>query len=236
MLQSLRCALFSILYNAAGFWFGLTGWLLGWLPYKPRAYYIRQWNFFALFLAKHLVGVKVELRGGEHIPDSPCVIMSKHQSQWETFYLQTIFPMMCTILKKELLDIPFFGWGLRKLEPIAIDRSNPKQALRAIQKTGLQRVQQGRSVLIFPEGTRIPYGQKGNYARSGSSLAIEAQIPVLPIAHNAGYCWPSDKFVKRRGTITISIGKPIESEGKTSRELTEQVERWIETECANLQV
>jgi len=234
MLQKMRCALFHFLYNAAGFWFGLTGWLLGWLPYKPRAKYIRQWNFFALFLAKHLVGVKVELRGAENIPDFPCVIMSKHQSQWETFYLQTVFPMMCTILKKELLEIPFFGWGLRKLEPIAIDRSNPKQALRAIQKTGLQRLAQGRSVLIFPEGTRMPFGEKGNYARSGASLAVEARVPILPIAHNAGYCWPSDEFLKKRGTIIVSMGPLINAEGKTSREVTQEVERWIENECGRL--
>lgn len=229
-----RCILFYFLYNAAGFWFGITGSLIGWMPYRPRSAYIRSWNFCALFFARVLLNIRVDLQGKEHIPDEPCVIMAKHQSQWETFYLQTLFPYLCTILKKELLDIPFFGWGLKNLEPIAIDRSDPKQALKAIQRVGEQRIAQGRKVLIFPEGTRIPYGQRGKYARSGASLAIASEVDVLPIAHNAGACWPADGFIKYPGTITVSIGRPISVKNKTARELTAEVEQWIETECERL--
>lgn len=233
-MLAVRCILFYFLFNLTGFWFGLTGWLLGWLPYPQRSRYIRGWNFCAVFFSHWILGVKVEVIGRENIPSSPCVIMCKHQSQWETFYLQTIFPILCTILKKELLEIPFFGWGLNKLEPIAIDRSNPKQALKDIQTIGRKRLGQQRSVLVFPEGTRIPFGKKGKYARSGANLAIGADVPVLPIAHNAGYCWPGDSFIKTPGTITLSIGEPISSEGKTTRELTGEVEQWVESECTRL--
>lgn len=230
----LRCVLFYVLYNGTGFWYGLTGWMIGWLPFEKRARYIRGWNFCSMFFTRWLLGIKVKMQGGENIPEGVCVVMSKHSSQWETFYLQTIFPILCTVLKKELLEIPFFGWGLNKLEPIAIDRSNPKQALKDIQRVGLERLQQGRKVLIFPEGTRVPVGQSKKYARSGASLAIAGDVPVLPIAHNAGRHWPADGFIKTSGTITISIGPLISSEGKTSKALTDEVEQWIETETSRL--
>jgi len=230
----LRCLIFFILYNATGCWFGVTGWLIGWLPYNVRYRYIIFWNHVAVWLAHVIVNMRVELVGAENIPDQPCVIMAKHQSQFETFYLQTIFQPLNTILKKELLSIPFFGWGLAKLEPIAIDRSNPKQALRLIQREGLDRLKKRRKVLIFPEGTRIPFGKKGNYARSGANLAIAAGVPVLPVAHNTGKFWPEDRFLKTPGVITFSVGAPIESAGKDSKALTKEVELWIESECTRL--
>lgn len=230
----IRCFIFYILYNATGCWFGVTGWLIGWLPYSIRYRYIVLWNHVAVWLARVLVNMHVQLVGAENIPDMPCVVMSKHQSQFETFYLQTLFQPLNTILKKELLSIPFFGWGLARLEPIAIDRSNPKQALRQIQQEGLDRLKKERNVLIFPEGTRIPYGEKGNYARSGANLAIAAGVPVLPVAHNAGKLWPADQFMKTPGIITFSIGPLISSQGRNSRELTDEVEQWIERECERI--
>lgn len=233
-MLKIRCLLFVIAYNASGFWFGLTGWMIGWLPYSKRYPYIVLWNSSAVWLARVLVGIQVQLEGRENIPSGPCVVMAKHQSQFETFYLQTLLQPLCTILKKELLDIPFFGWGLAKLEPIGIDRSSPKRALKDIQRIGLERLHCCRNILVFPEGTRIPYGEKGKYARSGANLAITADVPVLPIAHNAGKLWPADQFLKTPGVVTFSIGPPIAVDGKSSKHLTAEVEAWIEAECVRL--
>lgn len=233
-MLALRCALFYFLYNATGFWYGLSGAMIGWMPYHRRSGYIRTWNFCAVFFAQKLVGIRINLIGKDNIPDTPCIIMSKHQSQLETFYLQTLFTSLCTILKKELLRIPFFGQGLKNLEPIAIDRSKPRQALKEIQSEGLKRLSQGRKILIFPEGTRTPYGVKGSYARSGANLAIGGDVPILPVAHNFGLCWPAGKFLKKPGTITMSLGPLISSAGKTSKQLTSEVEAWIEAECERL--
>jgi 1-acyl-sn-glycerol-3-phosphate acyltransferase len=164
--------------------------------------------------------------------------MSKHQSQWETFYLQTLFNPLCTILKKELLLLPFFGWGLRVMEPIAIDRSSKRGALRTVQKTGLLRLQAGRSVLVFPEGTRTPPGEKQPYARSGAHLAMAAGVPILPVAHNAGLRWPPGKLLKYPGTVTVVIGEPIETVDlgnlQDEKLLTAKVEAWIESQSADL--
>ncbi|MDG1293403.1 MAG: lysophospholipid acyltransferase family protein [Pseudomonadales bacterium] len=171
--------------------------------------------------------------GRENIPSTPCVIMCKHQSEWETFYLQTIFPHLCTILKKELLSIPFFGWALRQMEPIAIDRSSPKEALRKVQEIGLKRLKQNRSVLIFPEGTRVKPGERGRYARSGANLAVASESMILPIAHNAGVYW-QNKQKKQAGTITFVIGTPISTTNKSAKQLISEVENWIEEQSTAL--
>ena len=159
--------------------------------------------------------------------------MCKHQSEWETFYLQTVFSSLCTILKKELLRIPFFGWALMQMEPIAIDRSTPKDALKKVQTMGLKRLKQGRSVLIFPEGTRVKVGEKGRYARSGAKLAVASESLILPIAHNAGLHW-RNKQKKQAGTITFIIGEPISTANKTAKQLTDEVEVWIEQQFNTL--
>ena len=138
------------------------------------------------------------------------------------------------MLKKELLKVPVFGWGLALVEPIAIDRSNPKQALKKIQTDGVATIAKGRNVLIFPEGTRINPGQTSNYARGGANIAVAAQAPIIPIAHNAGVYWPADKFLKYPGTIHIVIGQPIDTTDKTSREVNDLAKQWIESEVAKL--
>jgi 1-acyl-sn-glycerol-3-phosphate acyltransferase len=233
-MDTLRHLIFYFLYNGTGIWFGITGWLIGWLPYRYRYAYIIKWNFVALWLARHLVGVNYKIEGRENIPVGACVVMSKHQSQWETFFLQTVLTSVCTILKKELLSIPFFGWGLANLDPIAIDRSDPKAALKEIQQVGALRLSQGRQVLIFPEGTRVPHGGKRKYGKSGASLAIASGAKVLPVAHNAGKYWPSSSFKKNRGEITVSFGPLIDPAGKSAKALTQEVEEWIEGECERI--
>lgn len=174
-------------------------------------------------------GITLRIDGLENIPDTPCVVLSKHQSGWETFYLQRLLRPVSTILKKELFWIPFFGWGLYFMHPIAINRSNPREAMKQILAQGKQRLAQGNNVLIYPEGTRTPIGQTGNYGRSGAALAIAAGVPVLPVAHNAGYCWPAHQFIKWPGRIRMVIGKPIDTADSDSRQLTEQVKNWIES-------
>jgi len=224
---------FYFFYFLSVFWFGLTGSLFFWLPYRFRFSYISLWNRFIVALARIFIGVKVNVIGRENIPSTPCVIMCKHQSEWETFYLQTIFPHLCTILKKELLGIPFFGWALRQMEPIAIDRSSPKDALRKVQEIGLKRLKQNRSVLIFPEGTRVKPGERGRYARSGANLAIAGETIILPIAHNAGIYW-QNKQRKQAGTITFIIGEPISTSEKSAKQLMNEVENWIEEQSTSL--
>ena len=224
---------FYFFYYLSVFWFGLTGSLIFWLPYRFRFFYISLWNRFIVALAGFFIDVRVNVIGQENIPSIPCVIMCKHQSEWETFYLQTIFPQLCTILKKELLSIPFFGWALKQMEPIAIDRSSPKDALRKVQAIGMKRLEQGRSVLIFPEGTRVKPGERGRYARSGANLAIASESMILPIAHNAGVHW-QNKQKKKAGIITFVIGKPIPTTDKSAKQLINEVETWIEEQSTAL--
>lgn len=183
-----------------------------------------------LFLLRHVCGIRYQLIGAENIPKTPSIILSKHQSAWETLAFQEIFPPQVWVLKKELLWIPFFGWGLAMTSPIAIDRSARKKALEQIVEQGKDRLNQGFWIVIFPEGTRIPPGQRGKYRIGGAWLATHTDTLVVPVAHNAGALWGRNSFIKYPGTITVSIGKPIDPAGMEAGELNAQVEAWIENE------
>ncbi|HET8709754.1 MAG TPA: lysophospholipid acyltransferase family protein, partial [Spongiibacteraceae bacterium] len=236
LLLGIRAALFYFGYSVLTVWFSVTGVLFCWfLPYSVRYSYLTGWNFLVMRWLRLTCGIRCHVRGRELLPPGPIVLMSKHQSQWETFFLQVLHPPIATVLKLELLRVPFFGWGLALLEPIAIDRNNPKQALKHILNEGERLIRLGRSVMIFPEGTRTPPGQVGNYARSGATLACKAGVPIVPVAHNAGLCWPSKKFLKYPGTIEVVIGAPIDTSSGDSRALTEQVKNWIEGEIAKME-
>lgn len=199
------------------------------LPYSARVKTILLWNRWIVLALKYVCGIDYRVTGLDNIPNQPYVALAKHQSAWETFFLVERLQPIVAILKQELLKIPGFGWGLRLLKPIPIDRDNPRQALRTIQKVGLQRLtEENLSVLVFPEGTRTVPGTKGNYARSGAALAIAAKVPVVFIAHNAGYFWPVSHLIKYPGTIDVVISKPITTEGLTAAELIRQAEEWIE--------
>jgi len=231
VLLAIRSALFYLGYSMLTVWFSMTGMIFfGFASLLRREMYLGNWNFSVMWWLKVTCGVHVEIRGEENLPSTPCVILSKHQSQWETFYLQVMKRPVVTVLKKELMNVPFFGWGLRLMQPIGIDRSNPKKALRYIQEEGQRRLQKGQSIIIFPEGTRTPPGETGTYARSGAELACRAGVPIIPVAHNAGRCWPAKKFIKYPGTIHMVIGAPIDTLNGNSRELTERVKNWIEAE------
>ena len=231
VLLFIRSALFYLGYSMLTVWFSMSGMIFfGFASLLRREMYLGNWNFSVMWWLKVTCGVHVEIRGEENLPATPCVILSKHQSQWETFYLQVMKRPVVTVLKKELMNVPFFGWGLRLMQPIGIDRTNPKKALRYIQEEGQRRLQKGQSIIIFPEGTRTPPGEIGTYARSGAELACRAGVPIIPVAHNAGRCWPAKKFLKYPGTIQMVIGAPFDTRDGNSRELTERVKNWIEAE------
>lgn len=203
-------------------------------PFAIRYNFLTCWNRGVIHWLRWTCGIRMQISGRENLPRGPFVLLPKHQSPWETLVLQILHPPVITVLKKELISVPFFGWGMGLLEPICIDRSNPKVALRAVMDQGQEQLARGRTVLIFPEGTRTPVGEVGNYARSGATLACKAGVPIVPVAHNAGRYWPSRKFIKYPGVIHMVIGAPIDTTDRDSKELTEQVKHWIEEEVARL--
>jgi 1-acyl-sn-glycerol-3-phosphate acyltransferase len=160
--------------------------------------------------------------------------LCKHQSAWETLALQVIFPPQVWVLKRELLWLPFFGWGLAMTSPIAINRSDGKGAMKQLLKQGKDRLKQGFCVVIFPEGTRVPYGQRGKYKVGGALLAVSSGVPVVPVAHNAGRLWGRNAFSKHPGVVTMSIGQPIPTQGRKADEINAEVEAWIENEIQHI--
>jgi 1-acyl-sn-glycerol-3-phosphate acyltransferase len=201
------------------------------LPYNKRYFVTSRWNVFIVWCAKWICGIKYQFKGYENFPDSPAIILSKHQSAWETIFLLANLPRpLVFVFKKEILYIPFFGWGIALLRMIPIDRKQGKNAFKTVVAHGKRRLKAGQWIIMFPEGTRIPVGQQGKYKSGGTRLAIETGAVVVPIALNSGECWPKNSFIKKPGTITVSVGKPISPDGKTPDELMEQVEQWIESE------
>ena len=205
-------------------------------PLKPHTRYflVSGLAYSLMWLLRVICGIRMEVRGAENIPREPCVVLCKHQSAWETFALQTVFPPQVWVLKRELLWLPFFGWGLALTSPIAINRSNGKDAMRQLLKQGKERLDDGFCVVVFPEGTRMPYGQRGKYKIGGAMLAASSGVPVTPVAHNAGKFWGRNSFMKRPGTIVMSIGKPIVTAGLKADEINRRVEEWIEAEVERL--
>ncbi len=205
-------------------------------PFSPLTRYrlISSYAHTMLWVLKVVCGIRHEVTGIENIPSSPCIVLCKHQSAWETLALQAIFPPQAWVLKRELLWIPFFGWGLAMTSPIAINRSDGKGAVKQLLKQGKQRLAQGFFVVIFPEGTRVPYGERGKYKVGGALLAASAGVPVVPVAHNAGRLWGRNAFVKRPGLITMSIGEPIQTKGLKADEINARTEAWIENEIQQL--
>ena len=198
-------------------------------PFPPLVRYrlISGYACTMVWLLGGVCGIRHEVRGIENIPGERCMVLCKHQSAWETLALQVIFPPQVWVLKRELLWLPFFGWGLAMTSPIAIKRSDGKGAIRQLLKQGKERLAQGFCVVIFPEGTRVPYGRRGKYKIGGALLAASSGVPVVPVAHNAGRLWGRKAFSKHPGLITMSIGKPIEPKGLKAEEINAQAEAWI---------
>jgi len=225
---ALRSTLFYAGYGPIVALFSLLSCTLGLLlPLRQRQTLATTGNWLIHHWLRIACGIRVRVIGWQHVPAAPFVVLCNHQSPWETFYLQRRLRPVSTILKKELLKIPFFGWGLASVKPIAIDRDNPRAAIRAVMEQGQQRLAEGLNVIVYPEGTRQPYGSVGNYARSGAALAAAAGVAILPVAHNAGRHWPPRKFLKFPGEITVIFGDPLATEGMDSKQLTLAAQHWI---------
>lgn len=198
------------------------------LPRLVRYRIISGWSRLVVLLARLILGIRWRVEGLDNLPAHPSVILAKHQSAWETMAFQLIFPPQVHVLKRELLWIPFFGWGLALMSPIAIDRSRGVAALRAIARRGRERLQQGFWVIVFPEGTRVAPGERRPYQLGGAWLAAESGAPVVPVAHNAGLLWPRNAFLKRPGTVTVRIGPTIEAANRDPKAINALAEEWIE--------
>ena len=204
------------------------------LPYPKRFRIAGTWTRFNLWTLRVLCKVDAEIHGKERIPKPPFIILCKHQSVWETLALQMFLPPHTWVLKRELLWIPIYGWGMATLVPIAINRGTAMSALKQIVKQGGKRLHRGICVVIFPEGTRTRPGERRKYHSSGGLLSQKTGFPIVPMAHNAGYFWPRNTFIKRPGTIKMVIGPPIFPKQKTPAEITAEAEEWIETTVAGL--
>ncbi|MFY9316831.1 MAG: lysophospholipid acyltransferase family protein [Burkholderiales bacterium] len=200
------------------------------LPRMARYRVISGWSRIVLWCLRLVCGVRWRVEGREHLPATPAVILAKHQSAWETLAFQQIFPPQVHVLKRELLWLPFFGWGLALMSPIPIDRGRGLSALRQIARRGKQRLQQGFWVVVFPEGTRVKPGARRKYQLGGAWLAAAAAAPVVPVAHNAGRLWPRNSFLKHPGEVTVRIGPPIDSKGRAPEDINALAEMWIETQ------
>ena len=204
------------------------------LPRLTRYRIISGWSRLVVRLARAICGIRWQVEGLEHLPDRPAVILSKHQSAWETLAFQMIFPPQVYLLKRELLWIPFFGWGLALMSPIAIDRSRGRAALRQLAARGAERLAQGFWIVVFPEGTRMAPGRHRKYQLGGAWLAARTHAPVIPVAHNAGLCWPRNGFLKRPGLVTVRVGPTIDSAGRTAETVNQMAETWIENQQREL--
>ena len=200
-----------------------------------RYKFISLWAKTILAWLKLSCNLSFEVKGQENIPNKPFMILSKHQSAWETLAFQKIFPPQVWVLKKELLWVPFFGWGLAMTSPIAIDRKAGRQALEQMRDQGSDRVNKGFCIVIFPEGTRIEPYEVGKYHIGGAWLAHHLNLDVIPVAHNAGFYWPKNSLIRRPGVIRTVIGEPIKSANKPE-EINQKVKDWIEDQMLDINV
>ena len=235
-LLGLRSLAFYIGYVSLTVWFGLTGLLLyPLLGFQRYCRYTFLWHFLVIRWLRLCCGVRSRIAGLENMPPGPCVFLSRHQSPWETMALCRLKPPpTIVVVKRELLWIPIFGWGLHLTKQIPIDRSASRSALERVREKGIARIREGFSVLLFPEGTRMPPGKMRSFARGGAMLAKAAQVPAVPIAHNAGECWPSHRFLKYPGEITVSLGPPIPPDAGEAVEINRLAQEWVRAEMERL--
>lgn len=218
-------AVWAVTTVAWGLALGTLGWLL---PPGGRYRVARSWCVLQIHALRRICGLRWRLEGREHIPATPHIFFAKHQSTWETMALVVLLPPHVHVLKRELLRVPFFGWGLAAVRPIAIDRAAGRAAVEQMLRQGRERLARGRSVMIFPEGTRVRPGETARYRMGGAVLAAETATPVIPIAHNAGEFWPRHSFVKWPGEISVIIGEPIATAGKTPEQINAEVRAWMD--------
>lgn len=231
-----KSLVFFISYNLMGIVHGTVSVIVGpLLPFRIRFRFINLWTHGTMWLLRRLNGVKIEVRGLDHIPaDGRFVVVCNHQSSWETFYLETIFSPQATVLKRELLWVPFFGWALALLRPIVIDRSKPSVALKQILKKGAEHLNQKVPVVIYPEGTRQAPGTFGKFNPGGPMLACREKVPLLPVVHNSGDCWPARSMLRAPGRIILTIGPALSCDDIKPKEAGEKVEKWMHEEFARV--
>jgi len=210
----------------------LAGWLF---PVHTRFKLCSYWTRFAIFSARWICGIKYEVHGWDNLPDAPAIVMPKHQSTWETLWLPGAMPRDLTfVYKRELHWVPFFGWGIASAQMISIDRSKGRDAFEQVVEQGIDRLGRGWWIVIFPEGTRTPPGSTRRYKTGAARLAVRTGALAIPIAVNSGELWPRKAFLKRPGTITVSILPSIDPAGRTPDEVGALVEAAIETEMRRL--
>jgi len=234
MTASLRSSLYALFQAIATPVFAVLALLLFPLPAAARYRFITTWSRLMLAGAETILGIRYRVLGAERLPPPPYIVLAKHQSAWETLAFQAIFPPQVWVVKRELLWIPFFGWGLALLAPIAIDRASGPRALRQLLEQGRDRLARRYCIVIFPEGTRVAPGTRGKYQVGGAWLAVKTGAAVVPVAHNAGELWGRRAFIKRPGLVTVSIGAPIDSRQLAPEELNRKVEDWIEGEMQRI--
>ncbi len=201
------------------------------LPVQGGAHKMAQiWVRILNWSLKHIIGLKYRLIGAENIPGRPSIICAKHQSGWETLALQEIFPPQVYVAKRELFKIPFFGWGLKLVKTIGIDRSNSREANKQLMEQGMARKNEGYWITIFPEGTRLPPGEKGRYKLGGARMAKMFEMDIVPVSLNSGEFWPKNSFLKHPGTITVVIHPVIPHGSGTEAKLMAECEKRIETQ------
>ena len=197
-----------------------------------------RWCGWVISGARLILGIQVRVSGYENLPlgeRSPAILLVKHQSTLETFLIPTLMPHpLAYVFKRELIQVPFFGWAMGRMDMIHIDRGQRAEAFKKVVEQGRRLLAQGTWIIIFPEGTRIPRGRKGTYKHGGTRLAVETGAPVIPIAVTSAKVWPRKAFIKRPGIVDVSIGRPIASQGREPDELMREVEHWIEGEMRRL--
>lgn len=230
MIQTIRSLLYLIGMAILTFVFGILCLFTVITPYTFRYKFITLWSTSNLWWLRITCGLKHNIVGKENIPKGPCIVMSNHQSTWETMAIGTVFPPLTWVVKRELLFVPIFGWGLALTHPIALNRGAGRKAVDQLIEQGKQKLSNGRWVLIFPEGTRTPPGTKRKFKIGGAMLAAESGASIIPVAHNSGNFWARKQLTKKSGTVQMVIGPIIESQGKTAEHINQEVFNWISTQ------
>jgi 1-acyl-sn-glycerol-3-phosphate acyltransferase len=235
-MSGLRSVIFAVIAGVITAIAATLTTLLMWAPSAWGIGVIRVWRRLFMAAVEHVLGIRYTVTGRENLPAEPVVILSKHQSAWETVALQDVFfpRWLCFIYKHELHWVPFVGWALYSLPMVAVNRAGGKDALNSVVAEGRKRLGEGHHVLVFPEGTRVAPGKTKRYKIGGAHLAVSTGARVVPVCHNAGELWPRNAFIKHAGQLTISIGPPIETTGLTADEVNARAEAWIEAEARRI--
>jgi 1-acyl-sn-glycerol-3-phosphate acyltransferase len=235
LLTALRSALYLLFLSVTVTPYAIFVIAMAWLPGPQRFRLAQVWTRLAIWGARVICGIRWRVQGWDNLPQGPAILLCKHQSAWETLWLPSVMPRpLSFVYKRELHMIPFFGWALATIGMINIDRSKGQTAFEQVVEQGGEHMRDGWWIAMFPEGTRTPPGANRHYKTGGVRLAVRTGAPVVPIALNSGEVWPRKAFLKRPGEITVSIGAPIPTAGRTDRDVAPLVQAWIETEMRQL--